>query len=114
MTIPAAVWLLMDGERYPDSVEPLQKTHDKMGVLLMYIEWLPGWQATRLHAFYQKSNIAFCGFHKPDRLPDADWFRLRLERGVPHCKKCERELEKMLYRRGVLGGGIGGNDRDGR
>ena len=64
----------------------------------MTIFWKPNWQATVKHAY--KGNIpgnkSICNTNSlpwPSMRAPA-WREKRLNEGVPHCKLCEKTLEK--------------------
>ena len=62
------------------------------------VYWLPGWYCTRLHASTKvpvdKYETALCG-ECVYATPQTEWAQRRFDRGVPHCKHCERILRKM-------------------
>lgn len=62
--------------------------------------WLPGWYASRLHAVPSTSRLpehrldtvtAICG-QQVYKEAQTEWAKRYLERGVPHCKRCERKI----------------------
>ena len=63
--------------------------------------WLPGWYATKLHAVSQDKELpvgmgsimAECGAFIYGKAP-TEWAQRKVDKGVPHCKKCERLLNK--------------------
>jgi hypothetical protein len=64
----------------------------------MEYKWKPGWYADRLHAEKKGcyKHYALCGFIFPRSYPEnKDWFNNKMKRGVPHCKKCERIIERL-------------------
>ena len=64
------------------------------------VKWLPGWYASRLHALPATVPIganrtdtakAVCGAHVYLKAATG-YAQRRMDRGVPHCKHCERAL----------------------
>lgn len=62
------------------------------------VRWLPGWYASRLHAIPvdkipqgQNEEESLCGAYVFGKAP-TDWAQRRVDKGVPHCKRCERKL----------------------
>ena len=64
--------------------------------------WKSGWYASRLHAVPADTVFpegamgtvkALCGQFVYVR-PPTEWAQLSVDKGVPHCKRCERLLAK--------------------
>jgi len=64
--------------------------------------WLPGWYATRLHAYpvdapppktVVSAVRAVCGAYVYAE-PQTDWAQRRVDRGIPRCKHCERMIAR--------------------
>lgn len=62
------------------------------------VRWLPGWYASRLHAIHvdkipqgRKEEKSLCGAYVFGEAP-TDWAQRRVDKGVPHCKRCEKLL----------------------
>ena len=60
--------------------------------------WKSGWYASRLHAVASETEFpegrygtvrSLCGQYVY-AAPPTEWARRYVERGVPHCKRCER------------------------
>jgi len=57
--------------------------------------WKPGWYGDRLHAVSENPRFALCSFRFPPRCPDGEWFKRKVEKGIPRCKKCVSVIEKQ-------------------
>ena len=62
------------------------------------VRWLPGWYASRLHALPadkvplgRQQEKSLCGEYVYGNAP-TDWAKRRIDKGVPHCKRCEKML----------------------
>jgi len=63
------------------------------------VVWLPGWYASRLHAYPENKELpieyatahSICGAFIYGKAP-TDWAQRKIDKGVPRCKKCEKIL----------------------
>lgn len=60
------------------------------------MNWLAGWYATKLHAIETipdgiSNGRSICGAFVY-RYPRTLWAKKRFDKGLPHCKHCERML----------------------
>lgn len=64
------------------------------------MKWLPGWYASRLHAVQadkapglegRQQAQAVCGAWVYGKAP-TEWAQRYVDRGVPHCKRCQKKL----------------------
>ena len=66
------------------------------GPLEASVRWLPGWYATRLHAVPKGAGetghylVALCGAIVYEKAR-TEWAQRKVDKGVPHCKLCERK-----------------------
>lgn len=62
------------------------------------VRWLPGWYASRLHALPEDKvptgtgvEQALCGQLVYGKAR-TNWAQRKIDKGVPHCKRCEKLL----------------------
>lgn len=74
------------------------ETLPAQGPVDVNVRWLPGWYASRLHALPEdkvppgrQQEKSLCGEYVYGKAP-TDWAQRRVDKGVPHCKRCEKLL----------------------